>query len=119
MSKTVEDIKAEIKEDIDELIEGFKEHKKDGFTLFEISKFTFDTGSRLVEAVENVEGIPGTQKKEVVMSTVKEIYKEVNPDLPWIPEPFESMIENVFLEKALDAFIDFIVAKYKEMKIFE
>ena len=65
------------------------------------------------------EGIPGTQKKEVVMSTVKEIYKEVNPDLPWIPEPFESMIENLFLEKALDAFIDFIVAKYKETKIFE
>lgn len=119
MSKTVEDIKAEIKEDIDELIESFKKHKKDGFTLLEISKFTFDTGSRLVEAVENVEGIPGTQKKEVVMSTVKEIYKEVNPDFPWIPEPFESWLEDVFLEKALDAFIDFIVAKYNEKKIFD
>ncbi len=119
MPKTVEEIKGEIKEDIDRMLKNFMEYSKEGFTIKEIAKFTFDTGTSLVEAIENVEGVPGPQKKEVVMSVVKDIYKEVNPDLPWIIEPFESMLENLFLENALDAFIDYIVDNYKARGIFE
>lgn len=119
MPKTVEEIKGEIKEDIDRMLKNFMEYSKEGFTIKEIAKFTFDTGTSLVEAIENVEGVPGPKKKEVVMSVVKDIYKEVNPDLPWIIEPFESMLENLFLEKALDAFIDYIVDNYKARGIFE
>ena len=115
----MEEIKAEIKVDIDELIENFMVYKEKGFTLREITKFTFEVGTRLVEAVENVEDVPGEQKKEVVMSTVKDIYKEVNPDLPWIPEPFETMVEDLLLDRALDAFIDFMVNEYKDKGIFE
>jgi len=119
MPKTPEEIKGEIQADIDKLLEDFMEYSKEGFTINEIAKFTFSTGTSLVEAIENVEEVPGPQKKEVVLSVVKEIYKEVNPDLPWIIEPFESMLENLFLEKALDAFIDYIVDNYKAKGIFK
>jgi hypothetical protein len=75
-------------------------------------------GTRLIEAVENVQGISGEQKKEVVVSTVKGIYKQVNPNIPLIPEPFESWMEDLLLDKALNEFVDFIVGKYKEKGIF-
>ena len=119
MAKTVEEIKAEIKADIDELMERFKEYQKDGFNFNEIAKFTFEAGSKLVEAVENVQDISGAQKKEVVLSTVKDIYKTVDPNIPWVPEPFETWIEDFLLDRALDAFIDFIVQQFKDKDIFK
>lgn len=112
------DVKKEIQGDIDRLTERFKEYQKDGFQLSEIAKFTFEAGTALVEAVENIKGIPGEEKKKIVKSAVKDIYKKHDPDIPWVPEPFETMLEDILLDKALDAFIDFIVAKYKEKKIF-
>jgi len=119
MAKTEEEIKEEIRKDIDELVEGYMKYKEKGWTVTEIAKFIFDTGTRLVEAVENVQGITGEQKKKVVMSAAKDIYKKVNPDIPWIPEPFETLIEDLLLDKALDAFIDFIVNWYKEKGLFK
>jgi hypothetical protein len=119
MAKTVEDIKKEIKEDIDALVRSFEQYKEGGFQVTEILKFTFEAGTKLVESVENVQGISGEQKKEVVISTVKEVYKKVGPDIPYIPEPFETWMEDLLLEKALKEFIDFIVGKYKEKGIFQ
>lgn len=118
MAKTVEDVKGEIKADIEALTASFMKHKEAGFQVTDIASFTFEVGSKLVETVEGVQGISGPQKKEVVMSAVKDIYNRVNPDIPWIPEPFETMIEDIMLDKALGAFIDFVVDKYKEVKIF-
>jgi len=118
MAKTVEEIKKEIKGDIDELVKTFEKYREGGFQVTEIVKFSFEAGTKLVEAVEDVQGISGEQKKEVVVSSVKEIYKKVGPDIPYIPEPFETWMENLLLEKALNEFIDFIVGKYKEKGIF-
>ncbi len=119
MTKNIDEIKKEIEIDINQLEKDFIKYNEDGFQLTEIAKFTFEAGARLVEAVENVQGISGQQKKEVVMSSVKEIYKKINPDIPMIPEPFETMTEDMMLDKALDAFIDFIVNKYNDKRIFE
>jgi hypothetical protein len=119
MAKTVKEIKKEIKKDIKELVKSFEEYSKEGFQLTEIVKFSFEAGTRLVEAVENVQGISGKQKKKVVISSVKEVYKQINPDIPNIPEPFETWMEDLLLDKALNEFVDFIVGKYKEKGIFK
>jgi len=119
MAKTVEEIKQEIQGTINELVERYKKYREERFEFSKVATFAFEVGSKLVETVENIKGITGEQKKEVVMSTVKEVYKKVNPDIPWIPEPFETWIEDILLDKALDAFIDFIVSKYDEKGIFK
>ncbi len=36
----------------------------------------------------------------------------------WIPEPFETVLEDIMIDKALGAFVDFIVDKYTEVGIF-
>lgn len=119
MPKSTKQIRVEIQADVDKLIKDFMKYREGGIQLKEIATFTFEVGTALVEAVEKVQGITGKQKKQVVMSTVKEIYKKVNPDIPLIPEPFETMIEDIMLDKALDAFIDFMVSNYKNKGIFQ
>jgi hypothetical protein len=118
VTKTIEQVKGEIQQDIEALTVSFAKHHEGGFQLTEIASFTFEVGSKLVEAVEGVQGISGPQKKAVVMSAVKDIYKQVNPDIPWVPEPFETMVEDIMIDKALSAFVDFIVDKYKDKGLF-
>jgi hypothetical protein len=118
MTKTTEEIKSEIQQDIHILTASFMKYQEAGFQLSGIASFTFEVGAKLVEAVEGVQGISGAQKKEVVMSAVKDIYKKVNPNIPWIPEPFETMLEDIMMDKALGAFVDFIVSKYKDKGFF-
>lgn len=118
MTKTIEQVKSEIQQDIDILTASFAKPQEGGFQLTEIAGFTFEVGSRLVEIVEGVQGISGPQKKEAVMSAVKDIYKKVNPDIPWIPEPFETLLEDIMIDKALGAFVDFLVEKYKDKGFF-
>lgn len=113
MSKSVDEVKQEIKEDIDELYQLFENYKKDGFTVTEIVRFAFEAGTKLIETVDVVKDISGAQKKKVVLSTVGDIYRKVNPDIPWIPEPFETMLENLVLDKVLDAFVDYTVKQKK------
>jgi hypothetical protein len=118
VTKTIEQVKGEIQQDIDILTASFAKYQEGGFQLTEVAGFTFEVGSRLMEVVEGVQGISGAQKKEAVMSAVKDIYKKVNPDIPWIPEPFETLLEDIMIDKALGAFVDFLVAKYKDKGFF-
>jgi len=116
MAKSVEEVKAEIREDIDKLIDLHADLEEDGWKIPEIIRFTFQAGVRLIDAVETIQGISGEQKKEVVVSAIKDIYAEVSPDIPLIPEPFETWLEDFLLDRVLPAFIDFQVRRAKENK---
>jgi hypothetical protein len=110
-------IKDDIKEDIDRLRKTFKDYNEDGFQLSEIAKFTFESGSSLVEALNNVDTINGEEKKIIVKTTVREMFDEINTNNPWIPDLIEDKLENFLLETALDSFIDFTVKKGREKGI--
>ena len=114
MPKTVEEVKAEIREDIDKLIDLYADLEADGWKIPEIIRFVFQAGINLIEAVDGIQDVPGEQKKEVVVSSIKEIYTDISPDLPIIPEPFETWLEDFLLDKVLPMFIDFQVKQAKE-----
>jgi len=118
MPKTVEQIKQEIQADIDKLVANFKEYQKGGFKLGEVVHWVFEAGTSLIEAVEAVQDANGPEKKEVVISSIKYIYKQVDPNIPWIPEPFETMLENLLLDYALDAFTDTLVGAFNNKGVF-
>lgn len=118
MPKAADEIKQEIQVVIDGLVQEYS-NQKNGFNLNSLTTFVFTVGAKLVEAVEDVGDATGEVKKQVVKSAVKEIYAKYNPDIPWIVEPFETMLETMMLDKALDSFVDFIVAKYNEKGVFQ
>lgn len=81
--------------------------------------FLFSATSDMVELVEKSSALVTGGKKETVVAAVKFLYTELNPDLPWIPEPFEMSVENWLLDSAVPVFIDWIVSKYNEKGIFK
>lgn len=114
IAKRSEEALEKIQGSIDELIEQYSGFREGGFQVHEIIKFTFQAGTRLINVVERLGGVTGPEKKEIVMASVMKIYQEVNPDIPWIPEPFESWVEDFVLEKTLSVFIDFYIRARKE-----
>ena len=66
------------------------------------------------DVLQDLEGLSGPQKKQTVMIAVKDIYGHVNPDVPLIPEPFETWLEDFVLDKVLGVFIDHFVRSKKE-----
>ena len=104
----------EIQGHVDELVVQYEQFREGGFRVHEIIQFALQAGSRLVDVVQDLEGLSGPQKKQTVMIAVKDIYGQVNPDVPLIPEPFETWLEDFVLDKVLGVFIDYFVRSKKE-----
>ncbi len=87
---------------------------KDGFHFADIL-----TGVRTaVEIAERFTGLPGAEKKAFVIEVFKKAYAEVNPNIPWIPEPFETWIENYVIGNLIPATIELIISVSKgEVKV--
>ena len=112
ITETLENAKRKIQKDIDELATMYQGFSAGGFQLLEIVRFVLEAGARLMEAVEQLRGVTGAEKKQLVMSAVRDIYKRVSPDIPLIPEPFETWLEDLLLDKVLDVFVEFQARKY-------
>ena len=87
-------------------------------TLIFVFQFLFSAVGDFVELVEASQAVVKEAKKETVIEAFQYAYRQVDPDLPWIPEPFETKLENWILESAMPTFIDWIVGKYNEKGVF-
>jgi len=105
-----------IKNEVEDMIKKWKEQKPEGLKGFFL--FMYSIVGDLIELVEVSAEVVKTDKKETVVAAFKYAYDQINPDIPWIPEPMESMIENWLFDAALPTFIDWLVAKYNEKGIF-
>jgi dihydroorotate dehydrogenase len=118
MAKTKEEVQLKISTDIDQLVVKFKDYQKDGLKSQEVIKFVLDAATALVQIVEEIGGIPGLQKKEVVIKAVKDIYARINPNIPILPEAIEAPLEKWLLDLAVPPFIDFIVGVFNKEGVF-
>jgi hypothetical protein len=112
------EINDHIHEAINAGIEKFRVSSEDGFTVTEVAGLVLSVGADLVEAVQNVQGLSGSEKKETVKSVIRGIYDDIDPNLPWIPEFIENRLEDTLLGPVLDGFIDVIVGKYQDIGFF-
>lgn len=75
---------------VEEIINGFKASLEDGFQLRDIAEWT----PLILKAYDAAKVIwESDVDKEKVVCMAQYIYWAVDPDLPWIPEPIESKIE--------------------------
>lgn len=54
------------------------------------------------------------ERKEFITKVVRYVYRKNDPDLPFIPEPFETMIENMIID-AIPGMVDNLEAKLSEL----
>lgn len=108
---------AAIEKEVMDVIDLYNEAgRPSGF--YEIFKFLFNSASELIEIVEASSEVLKDAKKETVIEAVKFIYGKIDPDLPWIPEPFETKIEDWVINHVISSFIDWVVSKYNDKGIF-
>lgn len=106
-----------IKKEVDDIVAAFKANAKPGWVgLFGL---VIAASGDFVELVEATQGIVKSAKKETVIEAVRYAYAAVDPDLPWIPEPFETKLETWVLDNLVPTFIDWLVNKYHEKGIFK
>lgn len=117
----------EIKEGVEKLTAEWKakyaEENPSGLVATLLFVFTFlfsavDDIIKLVEESNTLLNAPSEVKQDIAIEGFQTAYREVNPDLPWIPEPFETKLENWILDSALPAFIKWAVGKYNENGTF-
>lgn len=61
------------------------------------------------EIAEQFTGLPGDEKEKFVVEVIGKAYREVNPNVPWIPEPFETWIENYVLDNLVPSVVKLLV----------
>jgi len=95
----------EIVAEIENLIKGFKDTKKFDFKVH-VSKpvQTVGTVLRALEVTEENRD----QAEEVISDLIKDLYLVHNPDIPWVPEPVETWVENIILKNAVPALVDMV-----------
>lgn len=98
----------------------YAEEKPSGLlaTLMFVFSFLFSAVEDFVELVEVSAAVVKEDKKETVCEAFKFAYEQVNPDLPWIPEPFETKLETWILDSAMPRFIDWLVGFLNKKGIF-
>jgi hypothetical protein len=56
----------------------------------------------------------GTDRKDFITKIVRYAYRKNNPDIPFIPEPFETVIEDMIIG-AIPTLLDTLEAKFEEI----
>ena len=109
---------AKLKEEIKDVIQAYVDKKPQ--TTTEVFLFLFEVAGELIEVVEAAQDITkGSDKEQIVCELLKYVYDEVNPNIPWVPEPIESKLEDWLFTHAIPAFIRYLVAKYNSLGHFK
>lgn len=88
---------------VDELSLLYTDYNKNGFKMNEVVQFIVTCMMELVQVVQMYENIPNSKKYLAVMDAMEKLYMSHNPNIPWIPEPFETMLENMLLDYVVPA----------------
>ena len=110
-----------MEEQIKQIVDAYKEYEKDGWTRIEMVKFGMQCIEILIPEAERLEDLDGEDKKRWVIDKLEEAYFAVNPDIPWVPEPLETLMEKFTVRNMLEQFIspaiDWLVAFMKKRGI--
>lgn len=87
----------------------YAEYNKDGFKMQEVAEFVVKCMVELVAIAKMYDGLSMEARKQEILDAVEQIYKSHNPDIPWVPEPFETMLESMLLDYVVPALYNVLV----------
>ena len=105
-------------EQIQKIVDAYKEYEKDGWEKDEMVKFGLECISVLIPQADVLVDMSGSQKKKWVIEILEKAYFLVDPDIPWVPEPIETMVEKwavrSIIEQVISPAIDWMVKFLKD-----
>lgn len=102
----------ELKAEWQELLDAIEEAKRDDgkIGIGEAFKLAGVLVDGLVQYADGFDNVPGAEKKEWVISITWDIYKgEVDLDIPYIPDPLETLIEKALIKCVVPQLIELFV----------
>lgn len=94
---------------IQSLLAQYRENKPGSLEAWLI--FVNDLAPQVVDLAEEIGAFlnspefVGADKRTLALDVARSVYFEVNPDLPWVPEPVETWLEERFFANVLPLFI--------------
>ena len=113
------DAHATLQPSIEALVASYEALLTESFSTQEIMAFVLACTKTLVLEAERILQVPGPQKADAVSAAVTAVYQGINPDLPYIPEPFESWLERILLTMVVPAAITVLVGAFNETGLFQ
>lgn len=86
---------------VEKVVECFK----DGFQFSDI----ITAVKTACEIAEQFTGLPGDEKKAFVVDVIGKAYREVDPDIPYLPNFIEGYVEDYILDNLVPAVINLLV----------
>lgn len=85
-----------LREHIGQLTQKFTLYTRGGFQAIEMLRFVLECADVFSSLSLQFLDMPDEQKVPQMVSASRNIYMTRNPDLPWIGEPLESVVEGAF-----------------------
>ncbi len=79
------------------LTKSFTEYARGGFTAQEVMQFLVECVGVLVMVGMQYPVVPIAQRERAIAAAIRVLYNSRNPNIPWVPEPMESMLEQTVL----------------------
>ncbi len=93
------------------LTDEFTDLTEDSLDLGEVFAFFFSCAGELATLGQQYLDTPDVEKRRLILAALRRIYKRHNPDIPLVPEPFETLLEHLLLQQVLPAVYDFVVKR--------
>ena len=88
------------------VVEDVKELFADGFQWSDVGGFLGKVVPGLMDISKSLKGKTGDEKREYVVDACWTIYKVFDPNIPWLPEPFETKLERVVVRRVAEAAVE-------------
>jgi hypothetical protein len=102
-------VKVKVPQIVD-LLEDLQDILGDGLQWRDVAPILGKVVPSLMELANSLEGKTGEEKKQFVVDSVWTIYKFYDPDIPWLPEPIESMLEQAVITRLAEAAVEAVYA---------
>jgi len=96
--------------ELEEVLQALTNVFGDGFQWSDVPLFIGEVVPEFMDVARAFKEETGAEKKQFVIDAVVTTYFYYNPNLPWIPEPFETALEKWIVPKLAEAAIE---AAYK------
>jgi hypothetical protein len=93
-------------EGIGAIIEELEEIFGDGFQWSDFAPILGTVVPSVMDLAKTMEGKSGEERKQFAVDCIWTIYKYYDPNIPLLPEPFETKLEKVVVERVAEAAIE-------------
>lgn len=82
-----------------------------GVDLGEVFGFMLTCLTRFLGIAQQFQATPEPERRRVILAGIRRVYKRTNPNIPLLPEPIETFVENLVLQTMVPAAYRWVQAR--------